>query len=151
MAEVWAAVIAGLGGAIVAAIGAAGGWYLRRSRRTKTKAEAADILTTSAMRLVQKLEEQVGGLETDVGALQSSVADRDERITALEQQVQELEAELQQVKADQVQDRNKIRYLSGRNTYLTRGIKILGAQMETLGIQPEWQNSGEPMPRPEEM
>ena len=156
--DVWTVVISSVSAVVAALIGAAGGqWYLRRSQRRKVDAEAEkitaeakDIITGTALKLVKQLEATVQGLEQDVCALRCEVTSKDEQIAALETRVRELEAIVCELETQRVQDRNKIRYWSGRTTHLTKGVKLLTAQMEALGLTPEWVNGGEPLAQPVE-
>lgn len=163
--DVWTVVISSISAIVVALLGVAGGqWYTRRSQRRKIEAEAEklgaetrDIATGTALKLVQQLEQTVGRLQTtvesqevDIESLRCEVTKKDEQITALAARIAELEATVSELEALRVKDRNKIRYWSGRTTHLTKGVKILTAQMEALGLTPDWVNGGEPLPRPSE-
>lgn len=60
--------------AIVVAILANGvGWWIARSQRQKLDADAADVLTGSALRMVERWERRVSQLEKEIGRLERKV------------------------------------------------------------------------------
>lgn len=86
------------------------GWFLLRSEREKTDAEAADMLTGAALRIVTALEAKVEKLEGTV---------------------EKLEGELQ------IQ-RGALRTMTELNVELLRGTYVLTEQIVASGEEPCW-------------
>lgn len=86
------------------------GWFLLRSQRDKTDAEAVDVLTGAALKIVTKLQEQVAKLEAHVEKLES-------------------ELELQ---------KGALKTMTELNVELLRGTYVLTEQIVGLGEEPCW-------------
>ena len=71
--QVAVAIISAVAGLITAFLINGVGWFLLRSQRDKTDADAADVLTGAALRIVTKLEEKVTKLESMVDRLEGEL------------------------------------------------------------------------------
>jgi hypothetical protein len=86
------------------------GWFLVRSQRAKTNAEAADIITGSALKLVQELRQQVADLRTEVDTLEEELGIQ----------------------------KGLLKVVTELNVRLLRGTAILTDQLNNLGEEPCW-------------
>jgi hypothetical protein len=108
--QVTVAIISAVVGLITAFLINGVGWFLLRSQREKTDAEAADVLTGAALRIVQALEGKVEKLEGIVENL-------------------ERQLEIQ---------RGALRTMTELNVELLRGTYVLSEQIVNLGEEPCW-------------
>ena len=97
-------------GLLVALLTSIGAWFLIRPQRRKTSAEAADVITEAALKIVGKLQVQVDVLQEEVDELKCEV-------------------ELQTV---------RIRTVGKLNAKLLRGSTLLTNQVLELGEEPVW-------------
>lgn len=108
--QVAVAIISAVVGLVTAFLINGVGWFLLRSQRDKTDAEAADVLTGAALKIVTKLQEQVAKLEGHVEKL-------------------ERELELQ---------KGALKTMTELNVELLRGTYVLSEQIVNLGEEPCW-------------
>ena len=108
------ALVSGIVALLVAGIPTTVSWFLARSQRRKTDADAADVLTGAALKIVKELQGQVDKLERHVTKL-------------------EKELEFQ---------KGALKTMTELNVGLLRGTIILTEQLIGLGEEPCWAITG---------
>ena len=102
---------------IVSVLANAGALLLWRSQRGKNKAEAADVLTGTALRIVENMEARMREMEEQVAEQEVEIVSQGKEIKVLKLRVQVLENE---------------------NHDLLRGAERVIGQIVSLGQEPVW-------------
>jgi len=111
------ALISGAVTLVVALVANGVGFLLWRPQRKKLEAEAADILTGTAMDLIREMKEQIA-------ELQESDKQKEQQIIELQGRIDDL--------------RERVRVLEKENAYLREGAMQLENQVVDLGREPVW-------------
>lgn len=90
--ETWSAIVAGL---LVALIGNGAALFLWRSQKRKLEADAADILTGAAGRMVKRWEQRVLDLERELKELKKRVRVLEEENECLREGAGKLEGQVE--------------------------------------------------------
>jgi len=111
------ALISGTVTLVVALIANGVGFLLWKPQRKKIEAEAADILTGTAMDLIKEMKEQIA-------ELQESDELKEQQIIKLQRRIDDL--------------RERVKALEEENAYLREGAMQLESQVVDLGREPIW-------------
>jgi septal ring factor EnvC (AmiA/AmiB activator) len=122
MNEAWAGLLGAVIVAILTLVGnLVANWYRRRNTRAeagKTEAEETDILTASAIRMVQTWETQVNKLEKRVAELETALKERDVKIAQLDTEVAGLRLQVRDLSAKNAQQAIKLARLEANSQYV---------------------------------
>ena len=117
MNDFWSIAVPIISAIIVAALANGGAILYWRTRRDKTKAEAADVLTGTALRIVKNMEARMRKME-------SKVSEQDAEITSQGEEIKRLKL--------------RVRCLENENHSLRQGAERVIGQVVSLGLEPEW-------------